>query len=115
MRKAESNLFQRDVYIPKENNEPINLPKGGSNVMKPNDKKIENKPENDNINHPAHYTQGKIETWDFILDKNLDYCSGNVIKYVVRADHKGNKLEDLKKAKAYLEKLICEEEKKGFI
>jgi hypothetical protein len=38
------------------------------------------------------------------------FCKGNVIKYVLRADHKG-KVEDLKKARFYLEKLINEVEK----
>lgn len=53
--------------------------------------------------HLSYYTYGKIECIDFILDKGLDFCRGNVVKYVVRAGHKGNELEDLKKAKQYLE------------
>ena len=38
---------------------------------------------------PDHYTTGRIETWDFIIDKELDFLLGNVIKYVVRAGRKG--------------------------
>ena len=60
----------------------------------------------DLINHPPHYTSGKIEVWDFIIDQGLDFVLGNVIKYVCRAGRKGDRLEDLMKAKAYLEKAI---------
>ena len=62
---------------------------------------------NDLVNHPSHYTKGKIEVWDFILDQQLDYLSGNVIKYVCRHASKGKPLEDLKKARAYIDKLIA--------
>ncbi len=55
---------------------------------------------------PSHYQRGKIQVWDFISDQNLDYFSGNVIKYVCRAGHKDDELEDLNKAKAYIQKKI---------
>lgn len=57
------------------------------------------------VNHPAHYTVGKIEVWDFIIDQNMNYLEGNVCKYLCRYKSK-NGLEDLLKAKAYLDKLI---------
>ena len=60
----------------------------------------------DPVNHPAHYTTGGIETIDFIEAKNLNYNLGNVVKYITRADHKGNRVEDLQKAKWYLEREI---------
>jgi hypothetical protein len=60
----------------------------------------------DNVNSPAHYKAGGIETIDFIEAKELGYNLGNVIKYVSRADHKGNKLEDLQKAQWYLAREI---------
>lgn len=56
----------------------------------------------DVINHPSHYTRGKIEVIDFIEDQQLPYHLGNVIKYVARAGHKGDKLEDLKKSAVVL-------------
>lgn len=65
----------------------------------------------DNIN-PDHYKVGGLETFE-ILKRKLSpsqlagFCKGNVIKYITRADHK-NKVEDLKKAKWYLDKLIEE-------
>jgi hypothetical protein len=62
--------------------------------------------EPDNVNSPAHYKAGGIETIDFIEAKELGYNLGNVIKYVSRADHKGKKLEDLKKAEWYLAREI---------
>jgi hypothetical protein len=61
----------------------------------------------DMVNHPPHYKTGGIETIDFIEAKSLNYHLGNVIKYVTRADHKGNRLENLKKAQWYLEREIA--------
>jgi hypothetical protein len=60
----------------------------------------------DSVNHPEHYKVGGIETIDFIEAKQLDYHLGNVIKYITRADYKGNKLEDLKKAQWYLNRAV---------
>ena len=60
---------------------------------------------------PDHYSRSAIEPWDFIMANNLDFMRGNVIKYVMRYDAK-NGLEDLKKARAYLDKLIEREESK---
>jgi hypothetical protein len=60
----------------------------------------------DMVNHPPHYKAGGIETIDFIEAKGLGYHLGNVVKYITRADHKGNKLEDLKKAQWYLSRAI---------
>lgn len=60
----------------------------------------------DMVNHPPHYKAGGIETIDFIEAKNLGYHLGNVVKYVSRADLKGAKLEDLQKAKWYLDRAI---------
>lgn len=63
---------------------------------------------NDNVNNPAHYTAGGIETLDYIKAKVSDYPSyavGNILKYVSRYEHK-NGIEDLKKAQFYLNDLI---------
>ena len=61
----------------------------------------------DNVNHPAHYKVGGIETIDFIEAKQLGYNLGNVIKYITRAEHKGNTHEDLCKARWYLNREIA--------
>lgn len=65
----------------------------------------------DVVNHPPHYKVGGIEVIDFIESKGLTYNLGNVVKYVSRADHKGNKLEDLKKAQWYLNREVANLEK----
>jgi hypothetical protein len=66
----------------------------------------------DMVNSPGHYKVGGIETIDFIEAKNLGYLLGNVVKYVSRADHKGNRLEDLKKAQWYMNKAVADAERK---
>ncbi len=74
----------------------------------------------DIINHPPHYTLGKIEVIDFIEDKELNFNLGNVVKYVARAGHKKSSgksldakaLEDLKKAQWYLNREIAARESK---
>ena len=63
-------------------------------------------PKHDPVNHPAHYKVGGIETIDFIEAKKLGYNLGNVVKYITRADHKGNTYEDLCKARWYLNREI---------
>lgn len=69
--------------------------------------KVVEVPKNEDvINHPSHYTRGKIEVIDFIEDQQLPYHLGNVIKYIARAGYKGDKLEDLKKARWYLDRYI---------
>ena len=52
--------------------------------------------------NPPYYNRGKIQVWDFIRDQELNYHLGNAIKYVCRAGHKGDPLEDLDKAIHYL-------------
>lgn len=51
-----------------------------------------------------HY-QSKIQCWDFIVANDIGYLAGNVVKYVTRYKNK-NGIEDLMKARHYLEKLI---------
>jgi len=63
-------------------------------------------PKPDPVNHPAHYKTGGIETIDFIEAKGLNYNLGNVVKYITRADHKGDRKQDLEKAAWYLAREI---------
>lgn len=72
------------------------------------------KENNDIINHPNHYTDGTIETWDYIEDKQLNYFLGNAVKYISRAGKKDKSkyVEDLQKAIAYLNKEIDNYNKK---
>lgn len=73
------------------------------------------KKQDDVIEHPAHYTQGKIEVIDFIEDQKLNYHLGNCVKYICRCfmKHKDKPSEDLKKARWYLNREIKELEKDG--
>lgn len=58
--------------------------------------------------NPSHYQMGRIQVWDFIIDQDLDFILGNVVKYVCRAGTKPgeSRLDDLKKAQAYITKAI---------
>ena len=58
------------------------------------------------INHPSHYNQGKYEVIDVIEDWNLGFNLGNAVKYIGRAGHKDDIVQDLKKAKWYIEREI---------
>lgn len=69
---------------------------------------------NDSVYSPAHYTQGGIECIEAIRESMTprgfqDYCKGNIIKYLWRWRYKGG-LEDLCKAKNYLDWLIVSAE-----
>ena len=72
----------------------------------------------DMVAHPPHYNHGGIECIDAIraslgLDGFSAYCRGAVIKYCWRCDFKGRKVEDLRKAAWYLNRLIEELERAG--
>lgn len=64
------------------------------------------KPIHDLVNHPSHYTHGKIEVIDAIEDWQLNYHLGQVVKYVARAEYKGEPIQDLQKARWYLDREI---------
>lgn len=66
-----------------------------TNMLEPDDK-----PEM--VNHPQHYAF-KYEPIDVINDWGLDFNLGNTVKYIARCERKGNKIQDLEKAKFYLE------------
>ena len=67
---------------------------------------------NDPVNHPSHYTAGKIETIDYMVDVlgvegAINYCHGNVIKYTgSRLHNKQNPIQDAQKAVWYMNKMI---------
>ena len=70
--------------------------------------------QSDPVNHPAHYKTGSIECIDVIeaLGLGHDFCVGNAVKYLFRAGKKGSLLEDLKKARWYVNRAIESLEKK---
>jgi len=52
---------------------------------------------------PQYYKRGSIQVWDFVRDQELNFHLGNVIKYVCRAGHKFDDIDDLEKAIHYLQ------------
>ena len=64
----------------------------------------------DDISKPVHYNQGGIEPIDYIVKNKPSYCEGNVVKYITRWRHK-NGIQDLKKAKQYIDFIIDKEAK----
>ena len=60
----------------------------------------------DMVQHPPHYTFGTIEVIDVIEGWNLPFHIANSVKYVARCDKKGKKIEDLKKAKWYVDRYL---------
>lgn len=65
------------------------------------------------VDHPAHYNQGDIECIDVIEMLGLNFALGSALKYIWRADQKGNPIEDLEKAVWYLQREI--ERRREFI
>lgn len=62
---------------------------------------------NEIVNHPSHYTFGRYEVLDVLLDWfPSDPLLWQVGKYIARAAHKGAELQDLEKAEFYLKKRI---------
>ena len=59
--------------------------------------------ETTNETGPEYYRRGSIQVWDFVRDQELNFHLGNVIKYVCRAGHKYDDLDDLEKAIHYLQ------------
>lgn len=70
-------------------------------------------PKNDVVNHPSHYTEGCIECIDAIKasmssEAFTGYLKGNAMKYIWRYEKKGKSIEDLSKAKWYVNRLLDE-------
>lgn len=65
--------------------------------------------EHDTKPEDSHYTKGGIQPIDYITANSMGFLEGNVIKYVTRYKYKGKRLEDLRKAKFYIERLIAQE------
>ena len=59
------------------------------------------------VNHPPHYTSHSSGIETIQITEHMNFCLGNAIKYILRADLKGNKVEDLKKAEWYINREIA--------
>ena len=67
--------------------------------------------EYDDVDHPKHYTQYPVEVIE--ITERLSFLMGNIVKYVLRADHKGEPIKDLKKAQWYLQREISRRERES--
>jgi hypothetical protein len=63
--------------------------------------------ESDMVNHPTHYTSHPSGIEVIQITEHMNFCLGNAIKYILRADHKGKQIEDLKKAIWYINREIA--------
>lgn len=60
----------------------------------------------DPVNHPPHYTAHPSGVECIQITEHMNFCCGNAVKYIWRADLKGNATEDLEKARWYLDREI---------
>lgn len=67
---------------------------------------------NDPVNHPKHYTEHPSGVECITITEHMGFCLGNAVKYIWRADLKNDAIEDLKKARWYLDREIEKRTKK---
>ena len=60
----------------------------------------------DAVNHPPHYKQHPSGVECIAITEHMGFCLGNAVKYIWRADEKGKDIEDLKKARWYIDREI---------
>ena len=60
----------------------------------------------DAVNHPPHYTSHPSGVECIVVVEHMGFCLGNAVKYIWRADLKGDAIEDLQKARFYIEREI---------
>jgi hypothetical protein len=65
---------------------------------------------NDPVNHPAHYTSHPSGVEVIQITEHMGFCLGNAIKYILRCDLKHDAVEDLKKARWYVDREIAKRE-----
>jgi len=61
----------------------------------------------DMVNHPPHYTSHASGIETIQITEHMNFCLGNAIKYILRAELKGKKIEDLEKAIWYINREIA--------
>lgn len=97
-------------YTDKSGGHTITVPH--YNIVGISNNVIESKKIIEEIKKPSRYNKrGELECWDVILDQEMNFLEGNILKYVWRYKEK-NGVQDLKKARVYLDKLILELENK---
>ena len=96
--QEELECAKMDLCINNSLFEPFNIEKKNVISDSPNKREM--------INHPNHYNMGKYEAIDVIEDWKLNFHLGNTIKYISRAGYKDDIIQDLKKARWYLDREI---------
>jgi Protein of unknwon function (DUF3310) len=61
---------------------------------------------NDNVNHPKHYNSHPSGVECIEITEHMNFCLGNAVKYIWRASLKGKEVEDLRKARWYIDREI---------
>jgi len=67
---------------------------------------------NDPVNHPSHYTSSPSGIEVIEITEHMNFCLGNAVKYILRCDLKGKPIEDLEKAKWYIDREIARRKNK---
>ena len=106
IKSFEEGTLMPSLQVLKRISEALNIDYKELNVEE--DKKEDKK---EMVDHPKHYNMGKYEAIDVIEDWELGFNLGNTVKYISRAGHKDNILQDLKKAAWYLDREIKRIEK----
>jgi len=113
--KYQLDLFRKEIKVPSEHDgywhEHRQRIEKERTLAKMNGKKEKKEATVDLVNHPPHYNKGGMEVIEVIELVTGDqgfvgYLLGNILKYLLRFRHKGKPIEDLKKARWYLDKLI---------
>jgi hypothetical protein len=68
---------------------------------------------NDPVNHPKHYTEHPSGVECIQITEHMGFCLGNAVKYIWRADLKADAIEDLRKARWYIEREIKKRMQQG--
>lgn len=110
--KVDQLVRQPSATIKRNNTDAlkVTIKESDTDASKQNDENKSPVIKSDSVNHPKYY-QGKIEVIDFIEDKGLGFNLGNCVKYISRAGKKNpeKRIEDLKKARWYLDREINKE------
>lgn len=69
----------------------------------------------DNVNHPKHYTSHPSGIECIPIVEHMGFCLGNAVKYIWRADLKGHAIEDLEKARFYIDREIERRRRAGLV
>ena len=112
MRFTKQKIDEINTEINKLNDKLKNISKSMNDIVQLvlSEEESDSTSTNDNVNHPSHYETGNFECIDVMIETQgkeavMDFCVCNAFKYIYRHNNK-NGIEDIKKAKWYLDKYI---------